>query len=278
MNFFWEKNSRSKGKSRFNLLLLEYGEYYFEDFSVFLFPVTEDGDFLSADRLKIQGRLKLCSKSILFEPIEARRPILKFPFKLMVKESLRRFMFRDAAAARSRSEFSGFFAFRCSSYLDMKGNDKVGPYRQIDASSPAIASELYVSSDSTIQVLFALVHSDIDKVQAKIENMKHIFDVMDREGRGAGEQLLSPILESSTISTFETSHLVNFHENLKLSAPVPVKKVKPLILNPGSLMITDQRVYFQPSNLNNVGEVIQHMEMRKIVRVYCRRYLLRQTG
>ena len=83
VKFFWEsKSSRNKCKSRFNLLLLEYGEYFIEDVSVFWYPVPNDiagRPFKSCDALKIQGRLKLCSRSVLFEPNDIRKPIIKFP-------------------------------------------------------------------------------------------------------------------------------------------------------------------------------------------------------
>jgi hypothetical protein len=282
MNFFWEKNSKHKQRSRFNLLLLEYGEYYFEDFSVYLFPVISIyRSYEMGDNFKVQGRLKLCSKSLIFEPLDIRRPVLKFPLKNMKLKSLQRVVVESisSASAAAHSELSGFFTFDTSLYFEMKANDKIGPYRQVDPSSDFIGSEFSTNNgNGPITVLFAVVHSDLSLVLTKIENLRHIFEVTDKEGRGLGEQLITPLIESASITSFDTSQLVNLHEVLILSHPESVRRVKPLILNPGSLMITDLRIYFQPSPLNNTGEQTQILEMRKISRIYRRRYLLRQTG
>jgi factor associated with neutral sphingomyelinase activation len=43
-------------------------------------------------------------------------------------------------------------------------------------------------------------------------------------------------------------------------------------------MITNQRVYFQPAQLNNVGDKVTHFELKSIQRMYRRRYLLMNTG
>lgn len=74
-------------------------------------------------------------------------------------------------------------------------------------------------------------------------------------GTGAANQLLRPFIETAQLWTlhFDTTHLVNFHEKLLFAQPVAAKKVKPLIVNPGSLMLTETRVYFQPAQLNNIG-------------------------
>jgi hypothetical protein len=279
MSAFWEKNVRSKGKSRFNLLLLEYGEVYFEDFSVYLFPVlTISRSFDMCDNFKVQGRLKLCSKSLIFEPLDIRRPVLKFPLKNMKKESLGNYSV-DTYGYQSSSELTDFFKFETSLYFEMKANDKIGPYRQVDPGADNVGSEFSINNaNGLIMVAFAVVHSDLSTVLTKIENLRHIFEVSEKGGRALAEQLLSPLIETASITSFDTSQLVNLHEVLILAHPENVKRVRPLILNPGSLMITDLRIYFQPSQLNNTGEQTQIIEMRKINRIYRRRYLLRQTG
>lgn len=83
--FFWEKDSHAlRCRSRFNLLLLEHGEYFFEDISVYWFPTPGGGgrdkhhrQFHQCDALKVQGRLKLCSRCIIFEPTDHRKPLIK---------------------------------------------------------------------------------------------------------------------------------------------------------------------------------------------------------
>lgn len=43
-------------------------------------------------------------------------------------------------------------------------------------------------------------------------------------------------------------------------------------------MLTNSRIYFQPSNMNNIADSILHFEISKITRIFKRRYLLRQVG
>ena len=102
-----KKKKRKKGlqkMGRFDLLLLEDGEYYFQDFAAYRLEV---GDFPAqilqdsssyqkrnganyASFLNRQSRLKRCagrikigSRGIYFEPKERHEPITKFPFRNM---------------------------------------------------------------------------------------------------------------------------------------------------------------------------------------------------
>ncbi|XP_076470367.1 protein FAN-like [Babylonia areolata] len=71
------------GQERFSLLLLEPGEIYFEDFSVYYFP---DGDLDNpAPNRQQQGHLKVCSKSVVFVPKQIQWPIIKFPMRNVEK-------------------------------------------------------------------------------------------------------------------------------------------------------------------------------------------------
>lgn len=59
--------------------MLEPAEIYFEDFSAFLFlPDANEHDF---EKKKQIGRLKMCSKSIVFDPKDINKPLIKIPLK-----------------------------------------------------------------------------------------------------------------------------------------------------------------------------------------------------
>ena len=62
---------------RFSLLLLEPGEIYFEDFKTVYHTRPEDRQ--PAVHNEIPGRLKVCSKSVVFVPQNLMLPMLKFP-------------------------------------------------------------------------------------------------------------------------------------------------------------------------------------------------------
>jgi factor associated with neutral sphingomyelinase activation len=102
-------------KSRFNLLLLEEGEFYLEDYSIFQYPhPTSSGKgFEECKALKVQGRLKLCTRSLMFEPADTRLPIECFPFKAMAK-------------ILPHMQGSGdFFEFECTDFTLMKENNQI---------------------------------------------------------------------------------------------------------------------------------------------------------
>ena len=63
-------------RDRFSLLLLEPSEIYFEDYSAVYYPSGADSDNFSQ-----KGRLKLCSKSVVFEPQAVESPLVRIPLK-----------------------------------------------------------------------------------------------------------------------------------------------------------------------------------------------------
>lgn len=64
---------------RFSLLLLEPNEIYFEDFLVSL--LTKDVIDSGAETAINDGHLKMCSKSIVFDPKDRMSPILKIHYR-----------------------------------------------------------------------------------------------------------------------------------------------------------------------------------------------------
>ena len=197
--FFWEKLGRAKGRSRFNLLLLEYGEYFFEDLSVYSFPVPNDiagRSFRQCDALKVQGRLKICSRSILFEPNDLRKPIIRFPFKYFLSEP-EPYRLASSESAICSVNFSGLFTFLCSVVFEMKSENVIGPYQQLD----------YTTRPEGPQVLFALVHSDPKSLLTKLASLRKVFHLALKEGwRTAENELITFLTQSS--GTFDSSKLV----------------------------------------------------------------------
>ncbi len=233
--FFWDEKNAKKNRSRFNLLLLEYGEYFLEDLSVYFFPLpTNDLTkvFEISDTMKMQGRLKLSTRSLIFEPTDVRFPLVKFPYKSMTS-SLETFNLKQSEIRQLSVTVSGFFTFMCNNYFEIKANDKIGPYKLIDYSSASS------SPDGTKgnRVLFALVHSDLMQFLVKVEQFRHIFSILEKKGSSEANQLLKPFIDTALITSFDTSHLVDFHEKLLLMSPIAVKKIKPLIINPGECRI-----------------------------------------
>lgn len=67
------------GAQRFTLLDVEDGEEYVEDFAAFYYP--DESSDAAAMRLRRKGRVRLCTRSLVFEPNDAKFPLLRIPFK-----------------------------------------------------------------------------------------------------------------------------------------------------------------------------------------------------
>jgi factor associated with neutral sphingomyelinase activation len=272
--YFWSR--KSKLRNRFNLLLLEHNELFFEDLSVALYPAAID-KLSDIDTLKVPGRLKICSRSLIFEPNDARKPLKKYPFKCM-RSSVAQYTIPGTSNNQLMC-----LAFTSSAYIEMKPNDKIAPFIMKDASGniiDSISSNSRDSGEDSIRIIIALNHStNLLNIIKKIEDLRMIYHklVASPYNSTVINNELNPIINQHNILTFDRSHLIDYHETL-LSQPTAVKQVKPLILYPGCLMITEMRIYFQPSQLNNVGETIQHFDIANVQGLYKRRYLLQQIG
>ena len=71
-------------QERFSLILLEPGEIYFEDYLVYYHANNSPLKNYNTNQQQ-KGNLKLCSKSLVFDPLDLNQPLIKFPFKLVLK-------------------------------------------------------------------------------------------------------------------------------------------------------------------------------------------------
>lgn len=109
---------------RFSLLLLEPNEIYFEDFSVNLIfgedANNDDGQWQSTDDQPINGHLKMCSKSIVFDPKNVALPIIKIAYKNCDKISI--------WPGKWDTNETNVLAISCSQYTEMLPKNVVAPY------------------------------------------------------------------------------------------------------------------------------------------------------
>lgn len=274
--YFWRK-PRIASRGRFNLLLLEYGEIFYENLSVFKYPLPTDKlRFAECDALKVKGRLHICSRSIIFEPLDVKLPLLKFPFKSITCD-LEALRLKPDEVLQCSITPSGFAMFRCSGFFEMKDNDKVGPYKYVDSSQGQLQNDAAKAAFKESSFVFALVHTDINAFFSTIQRLRN--ELFSNNGEGLislRHQHLSQ--KHMRAVSFDSSLLLDFHEQLLFPVPINAVRVGPLVLHPGGLMVTNSRIYFQPSNLNNIGDSVQHFEVKNIRKLFARRYLLRQTG
>ena len=150
----------------------------------------------------------------------------------------------------------------------MKADNKIGPYKYIEFPETALT------------VVFSLIHAELDAFLAKVAGLRRAYAEGEAKGLLSSPPAASvaPFDSSLLVSSLALKHRsaplplnsrerihtpfplpcmkVSFHEELLLPGPVPVRKVAPLLTNPGGLMLTGSRMYFQPAQLNNVAEKV----------------------
>ncbi|XP_060859009.1 protein FAN-like isoform X1 [Metopolophium dirhodum] len=225
-----------ENKERFSLLLLEPGEYYFEDYIASL-AVTENDTWLS-------GRLKVCSLSLVFDPKDYHKPILKIPFT------------QCGSITKSSEKDSNILNIISKQYIEMLDHNVLEPYKFINELS-----------------LFR-----IDLKYARVENCLSLILQLHRASslQTAEHRHMAAAIAfgRQTLITFDPTWL-ELGENI-ITEEVG-QKITPLSINSGRIVLTSLHVYFQPFN-NNEMTLYLKIKLSEIKRIIKRRFLLQQVG
>lgn len=105
--------------------MLDPGEIYFEDFSAVLIP--PDVTPKTFESKKQDGRLKMCSKSLVFDPKDINKPLIKIPLKeCAVIEQWR-------GKAKYFENNNSVLTVNCREYVEMLEGNVIAPYTLRDA-------------------------------------------------------------------------------------------------------------------------------------------------
>ncbi|XP_076336883.1 protein FAN-like isoform X2 [Tachypleus tridentatus] len=237
-------------KDRFSLLLLEPGEIYFEDFSVYYYD--EKLAEPEAIKRKQKGRLKVCSKSILFDPQDITLPILKFPLKecVVIENWVRPLLSK-------LGNKGGVIHIRCNQVVEMLEGGFIAPYKfKREARS----------------CLFALNYVNADDCVSQMSQLRRAATLPAAE---QASMIAAIVLSRQSRVSFDTSWLEDLYE--KIVMETTGNKITPLVVNPGRILLTCSRLYFQPYNNAEPWPVLK-IKLSSITRVVKRRFLLRHVG
>ncbi|XP_041376652.1 protein FAN-like [Gigantopelta aegis] len=238
------------GQERFSLLLLEPGEIYFEDFSVFYYPCGLSED--DAIRKKQRGHLKMCSKSIVFVPKEVQFPILKFPMKCV----------------ETIDEWSGGLF----SKLGVKGKVmKVVSEQAVEMKEKNIIAP-FVFKRETAEYKFSLNYAALDDCLPLFCQLQRASTLPPADQL---HMINAIVLSRQSRVKFNTSWLEDLYEEIVLESSGD--RITPLLTNPGRIMLTSSRLYFQPFNNIDRWPVLK-IRLKDIRRMIRRRFLLREQG
>ncbi|XP_055603286.1 protein FAN-like [Uranotaenia lowii] len=236
-------------KERFSLLLLEPGEIYFEDFSVDLLQ-SEYGNGSAS----LIGRLKMCSKSVVFEAKDnLRLPLVKIAYK----DCLRIFRWEPSSLQSPMFDCSNVLAIECSQFTEMLNDNVVQPYRFRQDRKTFLFNFHYAKLEDYLQQLCQLHRAST--LHAYEQNSMIATIVFSRHNR----------------VRFNPLWLDNLYE--KILVDYQVDEINPLVVNPGRLLLTNAFVYFQPYN-NIQTYPVQKIRLKAIKSFTKRRFLLRHVG
>eukprot|EP00039_Didymoeca_costata_P007268 m.97938 g.97938 ORF g.97938 m.97938 type:complete len:922 (-) comp13618_c1_seq2:66-2831(-) len=250
MSFLQQADDPSAATRRFSLLLLDTAELYYEDFSVHYFPPgCVERDLVARP---IKGRLLICSKSILFDPISHSDAILKFPYA-----NCQRIARWEAPLM---SPITGeTIVIRTTRYVKLKEGNILGPY-------------VFVNSKETLEFRFTPNYNTVSVVLSKPSRLLSAHKKSLRDSARIIDKITREHQESIE---FDSGWLEDLSE--RIVSKMTANRVTPLVSNPGRVMLTSSRIYFQP--FNNVDPVpVKKFNHDSIFRVVKRRYMLRQIG
>ncbi|KAK6632193.1 hypothetical protein RUM44_007224 [Polyplax serrata] len=234
-------------RTRFSLLLLEPGEIYFEDFSASLFPFNVKQENFEVFRQL--GRIKLCSKSLVFDPQDSNQPILKIPLQdcLHINRGKRSWT----------SEEDNVIQIQCSSHIEMLQGNVIAAYK-------------FKQGKTTFS--FLLNYAKVDDCLSQILQLYRASTLPPPE---QSSMLAAIVFSKQSRVSFDTKWLEDIYE--KVIVETQAKKIAPLVVNPGRLVLTSSRIYFQPYN-NIDSYPVFKIDLKNITRIICRRFLLKQVG
>lgn len=182
-------------------------------------PLDKD-QFPSMRMTKIEGRLHLCSRSLVFEPSESSRGIVRCPFARM-----------EGSPKEYPADTPGFEGMCVELYsrrhVVMKANNVVGPYEAVILAT---------------RFRFTFLHSP---PSAFVDLCDRLFGLAAQSKSGSSpevDDLLKPMLDRP----FHPDNFVNVREQA-LTTHLPCQLVTPLQTHAGTLVLTMERIYFQPA-------------------------------
>ncbi|XP_072766799.1 protein FAN isoform X2 [Anoplolepis gracilipes] len=232
-------------KERFTMLLLEPGEIFFEDYSVQMRKLDAR---LSESKNWMEGRLKLCSKSLVFVNKDINQPLIKIQLKetTFVKQ------------CTSSDDIAGnMLSVECKQHVEMLEKNILAPYRFIHQNTMFYFCFNYAKIEDCLPQILQL-HRAASLATAE-QNAMIMAIVHSRQSR----------------VSFDTSWLEDLYE--QVVSEIQANKVSPLVVNPGRVLLTTSRIYFQPYNNMDQHPVLK-IQLKDIRNIIKRRFLLRRVG
>ena len=220
---FTTRATTGRDSGRFTLLLLDDGEDYVDDWVAVAHwpPDVAAAGGAPPPTAPVPGRLRLASRSLLFDADDGRLPIIRLPF----------------AAATSLEPGPGGHSIQVASTLAirMKAGGVDAPFEFDKSGAPRSWT-------------FDLPYAPLADVLPPAAHYLALSRLPRAELPAA---LAAAAAERAAAAAFDPSRLVDFSERLALD--LPARLLSPLVGEAGRFAMTDTRIYFEPLHLGAGG-------------------------
>ena len=240
----------SVSTQRFSLYNLDEGEMFIKDFVANVNYYIESLN----ERHELKGIIYIGSRSVIFEPDDNKYSLVKFNFKEMLTIPY-------IIPNKDNSKTS--LNFEIKRIIEIPKGDFTEPYilhhiPQGNNLNTVSMSFLFEKSSNVSKIINEL----IDKYNNKQSSFE--FDSLS-------------YLREFYSNKFDLTLIKSFSEKNQIESELFTKQILPLLEIPGLLMITDQRIYFQPMfKLNNKRCV--KIKFSKVTEIYKRKVHLLDIG
>lgn len=172
----------------------------------------------SAHMTKIEGRLHLCSRSLVFEPHDTTRPLIRCPFTKM------------EAPPRAFPPDAGYdpLCVQCVCKRHVVIAAKNRPFESVHL---------------PVQFQFTFLHSAPTQL---VDLSGQLFEILaaSRAPGNTSQQDLEALLKSLQDRPFDSNNLLDVRESV-MTTSLRCSVLTPLQAKPGVLVVTSERIYFQ---------------------------------
>ncbi|XP_050589853.1 protein FAN-like isoform X1 [Bombus affinis] len=234
-------------KERFTMLLLDSGEIFFEDYSVQMKLVDNS---TSEEQTWRDGRLKFCSKSLVFVNKDINQPLIK----IQLKETI---AIDQCQSNGDLAKCSNILLVQCKQYVKMLEKNILAPYK-------------FIHQNTTFHFYF-----NYAKIDDCLPQILQLFRAATLPTAEQNAMIMAIVHSRQSRVSFDTSWLGDLYEQVVLETQA--NKVLPLVINPGRILLTTSRIYFQPYNNLDQHPVLK-IQLNDIININKRRFLLSQIG
>jgi factor associated with neutral sphingomyelinase activation len=177
----------------------------------------------SAYMTKLEGRLHLCSRSLVFEPSDPARGIVRCPFSRMPGPP-KEYPPHDLSIQNTGSFDPMCVELESSRHLVCKVNNAIGPFETVNLPTTFRFTFLHSSPVPMVELcgkLFPILHSKSSNTDLEV--------------------LLQPMYERP----FDPTNLLDVRERPLMNTHLRCSLLQPLQCQPGCVVLTQERVYFQ---------------------------------